>query len=50
MADRWQQYIDYLRGWAKGHENPAFAGSSPACYDEWLDNEYEADETAEVSE
>lgn len=40
MANKWQQYIDYLREWGMMHENPASAGSSPACYDEWLDNEY----------
>lgn len=42
LVNKWQQYINYLRNWTNDHENPMFAGSSPACYDEWLDNEYEA--------
>ena len=41
LANKWQQYINYLRNWANDHENSMFAGNSPACYDEWLDNEYE---------
>lgn len=41
LANRWQQYINYLRNWVNDHESPMFSESSPACYDEWLDNEYE---------
>ena len=42
LASKWRQYISYLQNWANDHENPMFAGNSPACYDEWLDNEYKA--------
>ena len=35
----WQRYIAYLKEWAETHSNERFAGMSPACYDEWLDNE-----------
>ena len=37
----WQRYIAYLKEWAETHSDEAFAGMSPACYDEWLDNEGE---------
>lgn len=42
LASKWQQYISYLQNWANDHESLMFAGNSPACYDEWLDNEYKA--------
>lgn len=35
----WQRYIAYLKEWAETHSGEEFAGMSPACYDEWLDNE-----------
>lgn len=41
MTDKWNEYIEYLQMWACEHKSPAFAGNSPACYDEWLDNECE---------
>lgn len=47
LANKWQQYINYLRNWANDHEEPTFAGSSPACYDEWHDNEYETKDLVE---
>ena len=42
-ADRrfsdWDRYIEYLRQWADDNADPAYAGQSPACYDEWHDYE-----------
>lgn len=35
----WKRYLKYLRKWAKDHKDKACYGMSPACYDEWLDNE-----------
>ena len=35
----WQRYVAYLKEWAEAHSGDEFAGMSPACYDEWLDNE-----------
>lgn len=40
-VERWARYIDYLIEWAFYHASDVYADSSPACYDEWLDNEYE---------
>ena len=39
IIETWNLYIEYLKDWIKLHEDPAFAGMSPACYDEWLDCE-----------
>lgn len=30
----WVKYISYLHQWATDHEDPAYLGQSPACYDE----------------
>lgn len=35
----WDKYIAYLRQWADDNADPAYAGQSPACYDEWRDIE-----------
>lgn len=40
-AVRWGRYIDYLIRWAIDHYGDEFDGMSPACYDEWCDNENE---------
>ena len=40
MEDDWKQYLDYLREWANSHAGNEHKGMSPACYDEWYDNEY----------
>lgn len=40
-VERWARYIDYLIDWAFCHASDVYADSSPVCYDEWLDNEYE---------
>lgn len=39
--DNWSKYLQYLYVWAVEHSDPVFSGCSPACYDEWLDNENE---------
>lgn len=41
MLNKWNGYIEYLLTWAEEHDDLAFAGNSPVCYDEWLDNECE---------
>lgn len=40
-------YLQYLSRWIFDHYEDEFKGCSPACFDEWLDNEdkeYEGDE------
>lgn len=37
--DRWSKYINYLIEWAMEHSGVEYDGMSPACYDEWCDNE-----------
>lgn len=38
----WAAYCDYLIEWATSRRNNAgFAGSCPACYEEFLEEEYE---------
>lgn len=39
--ERWARYINYLIEWAFYHSGDMYANSSPACYDEWCDNEDE---------
>ena len=41
---RHERYINYLINWAIEHNDEAFEGCSPACFDEWFDNEGEEDE------
>ena len=46
-AHIWQSYLQYLRDWADSHREMGFYGTTPACFDEWLDCEYrEADNNA----
>lgn len=40
-ATNWNNYIEYLKDWARQHEEVENEGMSPACYDEFLDNENE---------
>lgn len=47
-AWNWGAYIAYLREWADEHKDAAFYGMSPACFDEWTDNDREADGEMEV--
>ena len=37
----WSRYIDYLYEWTDTHASAEFKGMSPACYDEWFDNDRE---------
>ena len=39
-----ERYLNYLMSWIADHHEDEFKGCSPACFDEWLDNEYEEDE------
>jgi hypothetical protein len=39
----WRDYLTCLVEWAHNHSEPQFAGSSPACYDEWFNNEHKED-------
>ena len=41
-ADEWEAYLNYLVNWAIDHTDPNCEGMSPASYNEWRDNEYEA--------
>lgn len=36
-----ERYISYLINWAIDHNDEAYEGCSPVCFDEWLDNEAE---------
>jgi len=36
----WAAYLAYLREWSDGHSDDKSYGMTPACFDEWLDNEY----------
>ena len=40
----WNAYLLYLKDWVKDHAGPEHFGSSPACFDEWQDNEDEEEE------
>lgn len=42
--EAWARYIAYLKDWADDHADPAYAGMTPACFDEWLENEYAEEE------
>ena len=39
-----ERYLNYLMSWIADHHEETFKGCSPACFDEWLDNEGEEDE------
>lgn len=39
--DAWTLYIAYIIDWAINHKDTKYEGMSPACYDEWCNNEYE---------
>jgi len=40
----WKKYLRYLHDWAKNHNKPRFFAMTPACFEEWLDNEYQDDD------
>lgn len=35
----WQKYIKYLQEWALNHRGEQYEGCSPACYDEFCDDD-----------
>lgn len=35
-----ERYLRYLQDWIVGHHDDCFEGCSPACFEEWKDNEY----------
>lgn len=38
-TSKWQRYLNYLAAWVFDHTGEEFAGMSPACFDEWGENE-----------
>lgn len=38
--EKWNKYLNYLSKWAIDHKDVTYYGSSPACFDEFVDNEY----------
>ena len=41
---KWNAYLLYLKDWVASHMEAEFYGSSPACFDEWQDNEVQEEE------
>lgn len=39
--EQWTRYIKYLMLWANDHDDYCYEGMSPACYDEFCDNDDE---------
>lgn len=37
--DKWKSYLNYLVEWTFNHQGEEFAGMTPACYDEFCENE-----------
>lgn len=37
--DKWKAYLNYLVEWAFNHQGDEFEGMTPACYDEFCENE-----------
>lgn len=35
----WERYVSYLHEWAFSHASHEYTGMSPACYQEWSENE-----------
>lgn len=40
-AASWAGYCQYLKEWAESHSDAGFAGCCPACYDEFLNSEWQ---------
>jgi hypothetical protein len=38
---QWERYLKYLMMWTLDHQNEYYEGMSPACYDEFCDNDDE---------
>jgi hypothetical protein len=47
-AVAWDQYLQYLRGWADSHSEAGFCGTTPACFDEWYDCEYKGEDKGDT--
>lgn len=41
MDANWNNYVEYLKDWANQHADPANMRMSPACFEEFMDNEEE---------
>lgn len=39
-AKAWCAYIQYLHDWAESHAECEYHGMTPACFGEFMDNEY----------
>lgn len=35
----WSEYLKYLKKWADEHSGVEYYGMTPACFDEWRENE-----------
>ena len=38
-SKHWEYYITYLMQWAEDHKDSVFEGMSPACFDEFCEND-----------
>ena len=43
-AEAWAEYLKYLAAWAIDHSDAGHYGASPACFGEWMADEYEQDD------
>lgn len=44
---QWKRYIKYLKMWSLDHQDDCYEGMSPACYDEFCDNDDEPEDCEE---
>lgn len=40
-VNQWDRYLEYLKNWAETHSEIGCEGMSPACYDEFCENDDE---------
>lgn len=40
-VNQWDRYLQYLKNWAETHSEIGCEGMSPACYDEFCENDDE---------
>ena len=40
---QWERYLKYLMMWILDHRDNCYEGMSPACYDEFCDNDDEVE-------
>ena len=43
VESEWHDYLEYMIQWAIFHSDKSFAGSMPACYNEWLGSKEECE-------